>query len=133
MKKLAVEFHDATVKAIHRRGGDLVLELSVYVHRSEKRPGSDDGDGWYQDAEARLLGSTPQREPARLPLNVSEGSVTVGGAALADLLPLPCNMTGSVEIELSGAEGALRATGSGLLVTLKGEPGPVEEFRRSSE
>ena len=58
MANLAVEFHDSSVEGVRWIGGDALLEMSVFVLRSEGRPGWDDGDGWFQDAEVVLYQAT---------------------------------------------------------------------------
>ncbi len=125
---LAIEFHDSTVEAVRTAGRDAVLEMTVYVHGSAGRPGFDPGTGWYQPADLVLSGAViGDRVPAP-PLQLEDGTVTLGGERLDGCVPLPFDRTGEVQIELSAVEGTWRARGSRLRVVLRGTPGEIEEF-----
>ena len=130
MEHQGVEFHDSTLRSVRRVGTDAVLEMRVYVHSSKGRPGWDDGLGWYQDAEIVVVDAQIDEEPDEDLLDIYDGSVRVAQQLFENLLPLPCEMVGQLEIVLSGDGGTLIAKGRGIRVSLKGEPGPVEEFRR---
>jgi hypothetical protein len=129
MERQAVEFHDSTVKVIRWSGADAVLEMRVFIHSSVGRPGWDVGRGWYQEAEVTVAGAKIQQQPVGGCLSIFDGSVRVDGELFDNLIPLPCDMTGKVEIAFSGQEGALAATGTAIRFALKGEPGRVEAFR----
>ncbi|MFO0582058.1 MAG: hypothetical protein U0229_07300 [Anaeromyxobacter sp.] len=131
MAGLAAEFHDATLIGVRRNGGDVVLDATLFIHRSDGRPGWDVGEGWYQDAEIVLSEAAILQEPASLPISISDGAATVKGQRFANLLPLPCDLNGGVEIDLSGPEGVLRVTAATIRITLAGQPGPFEPFHRS--
>jgi hypothetical protein len=128
MERRAVEFHDSRVRVIRWSGADAILEVSVYVHSSEGRPGCDDGRGWYHDAEMVVAGAEIRQRPASGGLNIIDGTVRVDDQVFDNLMPLPCDMTGKVEIAFSGHEGTFAATGRGIRILLKGGPGPVQEF-----
>lgn len=130
MPNLAVEFHDSRVEVVKWNGGDAVLEMNVFVLRSEGRPGWDDGDGWFQDAEVVLYEAKIGEQPSGGRLGIIDGSARSGGELFENILPLPCDVRADVEVSFSGAAGTFVATAKGLTLTLKGEPGPVEEFRR---
>jgi hypothetical protein len=130
MANLAVEFHDSSLARVRWIAGDALLEIHVFVHRSDGRPGSDDGDGWFQDAEVVLYEARIAEQPSGGSLNIMDGSARIGGELFENVLPLPCDVRADVEISFSGAAGILVATAKGLSLTLKGEPGPIEEFKR---
>lgn len=129
----AIEFHDSKLRAISWVGRDALLEMRVYVHRSDGGPGRDGGEGWFQDAEVLIAEAAVRAELAGGVLWVIDGFAEAAGERFDNLLPLPCDLAGDVELSLTGAEGTFRATGRGLRVTLKGEQGPVERFKPLTE
>lgn len=131
MERLAVELHDSAVERINSAGADVVLELSLHVHASSGRPGWDAGRGWYQDAEMVLSDARVSQRPSDDFLDIAVGSVLVDDQLFDNMLSLPCDIAGRVEIKFSGREGTLAAAGKAVRIKLKGEPGPVELFRPS--
>jgi hypothetical protein len=98
VERQAIEFHDSTVKVIRWTGVDAVLEMNVYVHSSERRPGWDEGRGWYQDAEMVLVEAEFQQRSSGDFLDIMDGSVRVDTQVFNNVMPLPCDMAGKVAI-----------------------------------
>ncbi len=69
-------------------------------------------------------------QPGGGALDIMEGWARIGGELFENVLPLPCDVRADVEVSFSGAAGTFVATAKGLTLTLKGEPGHVEEFKR---
>jgi len=93
MVNQAVELHDSRVTRTMWSGPDLVVSLSVYVHRSEGRPDRDGGTGWTQDAELRV-GTAKLLQTPREPLWILDGSIKVGDLVFENLLPIPFDHRG---------------------------------------
>lgn len=128
----AIEFHDSVVHAVRVVGSDTVVEMTVYVHASDGRPGVDAGAGWYQPAEMLLVGVSVDEHPQTAPLEVDEGAVTVEADRFENLVPMPFDRVGLVTVELRGRGNGFRAKASGLRIVLTGKPGMVEQFPGST-
>lgn len=129
MAHQAIEFHDSAVRSICYEGIDAVLEMRVYIHSSEGRPGLDEGQGWFQDAKIVISGAEVAQRPENDSLDIYDGSVRVAEEHFDNNLPLPCDLIGQVEIDFSGDQGLLVVKGRGIRVVLTGGPGPIENFR----
>ncbi len=129
MEHKGIELHDSTIHALLHVDGNVVLMMNVCVHSSTGRPGRDDGHGWFQHAEVVIAGAEVNRMPEGATLRVRDGSVRVGTRRFENLLPLPCDMAGEVELEFHGQKGSVVVKGIGISVKLTGQPGPIEEFR----
>ena len=123
----AFEMHDSTLAATSWEGADLVLSLTAYLHVSDGDPGRAAGTGWTQQAELRLGAATLVAVPTE-PLWISDGQIRVRDHTFDNLLPLPFVHEGPVEIRFQGPEGVFHATGTGVVITLLGEPAFVEDF-----
>ena len=80
------------------------------------------------------LGDREERDPG-LDLPAGERAAEVVRTAALDLgagaglrQTLPCDVRVDVEVSFFGAAGSFVATAKGPTLTLKGEPGPLEEF-----
>src|SRR5947208_2881229 len=85
-----VELHDSTLGAFRRDGGDVLVILApAYIHRSAGRPGYDDGTGWSADVDVRIK-NTPDNPPLiSLPVEIADGTLTIGEERLDNGFPLP--------------------------------------------
>jgi hypothetical protein len=129
MSNRAIELHDSSVLRIEHEGADLVLHLEAYVHVSDGRPGIDAGSGGTQPATLRVEAAViHERPPTNATLWVTEGHAEVDDQVFANLLPVPFDLTGNVQLKLQGAEGSMVATGTRIVVTLHGEFKFIEEF-----
>jgi len=126
-----IEFHDSTVHAVRTAGGDAVVEMTVYVHSTAGRPGADPGTGWYQRAEMVVAGAVLGQNTPAAPLDLDDGVVTVD-ERFENVVPLPFDRNGRVNVVLQGVGGSFRASGSGLRISLKGSPGQAEDFPGSA-
>jgi hypothetical protein len=123
----AVELHDTRLLGIRPDAGNLILDLSAYVHRSSGRPAEDPGTGWAQPASLTISGGTVLQRPAGDRLWILDGNISVGPTVLENIVPVPFEAVGPVRVHLQGHEGVLEATGTGVRLTLHGEPKYVED------
>lgn len=128
----AIEFHDSVLHAVRVVGNDTVVDMTLYVHSSDGRPGVDAGTGWYQAGELLVRGVAIDPS-SRASLKVDDGIVSVDAERFVNIVPLPFERTGRVTVEFRGRGEAFLARGSALRVVLKGEPGQVEQFPGSPQ
>ena len=130
MMNSVVELHDSEVSAVAREGESVVVRFaSVYVHRSGGEPGRDAGTGWVQPAELIIGGGSVEGAYPGFPCPVADGTFECDGTVLDNALPLPCERTGRVRLELTfTTESALTITGESAVLNLLGEARYVEDF-----
>ena len=130
-----VELHDSTLAGITPDGPDLILSLApAYVHRSAGRPGIDRGSGWLQDIDLVISGAVVESLPTEFPVNLSDGSFSVGEVRFDNAIPLPLAVTGAVSLVAVTFGGELLAVhGTGARAVMRGELGYLEEFPGSDD
>ena len=109
MQNRVIEIHDSELDEITFDGADAILHFPhVYIHASDGRPAVDAGTGWSQRAalrigNARVEGSFSResREAYDGVHVLSRGDLTVNGAASSNLIPIPLDVHGSVELSLN--------------------------------
>jgi hypothetical protein len=126
-----IELHDSTVATIDGQLGETVVHfLPAYFHKSEGRPGYDQGTGWVQEVrlifrEASVNGDLPD-----LPCDVMDGALTIDGARHDNHIPVPLISEARAELRLIfDSVHAVTVKGRGVRLQLSGEPKYVEEFR----
>ena len=128
MPNLAMEFHDSTFAGVEQNGSDLMLLFSAaYIHKSEGEPGVDAGSGWAQEVHFHISHASVSGEILDLPCDLQDGFICVGDKVFRDLIPVPIQYEGRIDVELEEG-GKFRITGTSLRVELCGEPKYVEEF-----
>jgi hypothetical protein len=128
MSNRAMEFHDSTFDGIEREGANLSLRFSAaYIHESEGEPGVDAGSGWIQELRFIISDASQIGEIVDLPCDLSNGSVCLDDRRLENVIPIPLDYRGRVELRLNQTNG-LTITGTSLRVELRGEPKYLEEF-----
>jgi hypothetical protein len=123
LQKRAVALQESKLLRWELCGPDLLLRLDGYVHVSLGVPGQDQGTAWSQELELLLRNGRIVEEPRELPLWISQGELN---SAKLLLLPVPFEERGAVLLKLAGAEGALAATGDGLVVSPVSDPRFIE-------
>jgi hypothetical protein len=130
-----VEIHDSTLASVTPDGHDLVLCLApAYVHRSAGRPGIDQGSGWLQDIDLVISEAAVESLPSEFPVDLSDGSFSVGEVRWDNSIPLPLTVSGTVSLAAVTCRGEFLAVrGTGATAVTRGElryleefPGPVE-------
>ncbi|MDG3004808.1 hypothetical protein [Paludisphaera mucosa] len=131
----AVELHDSTLAGMTHDGRDLVLRLSpAYVHRSTGRPGVDPGSGWLQDVDLVIFEAMVDTLPSEFPVDLSDGSFSVGEVLWDNSIPLPLAVTGAVTLTAVTCGGEfLTVRGTGASTVMHGESRYFEQFPGSAD
>ena len=126
----AIELYDSTLTSLVKEGQRVVVDLQpAYIHRSTGTPGVDPGGGWAQDVilvveQATIDGSVPD-----LPCDLWEGSLRVGHQTIENIIPLPLDYRGDVQLMLvTQTDSGVIVRGSAISATPIGEPKFIEEF-----
>jgi hypothetical protein len=134
----AIEIHDSAFDQISLQAGTAVLHFKeVYIHSSDGRPGTDAGTGWTQEAvlrigNARIEGtfSKESREAyGGYAHCLSGGSLSVDGIVSRNLIPIPFDAKGDIELKIECRNDVLRILGNSAKLELIGEAKYVEDFR----
>jgi len=133
----AIEIHDSAVDEITLKDGDAVLHFpKVYIHSSEGRPGVDAGTGWTQEAVIRIANahiegkfSQESREASVGHAHyLSDGSLRIHNSVSDNLIPIPLDVQGDIELTLECWEDVVRIRGNSAGLELIGTAEYVEEF-----
>lgn len=126
MPNRAIEFHDSTFDSCEMEGSNLTLRFSAaYIHESNGEPGIDAGSGWIQEVRLHVDGASLSGEIPELPCDLWDGNIRLGDD-LFQMVPIPLDYTGTVEINLE--DGKLRVVGKRVQLELVGKPKYIEEF-----
>src|SRR5579864_2359605 len=102
MPSRAIEIHDSELASLVASDGRVVLEFpSAYIHESEGRPAIDAGTGWTQHAVIRIDGEIVAGLLTELPCELSSGYLTLKGEQSNNLIPIPLDYEGKVELRLT--------------------------------
>jgi hypothetical protein len=132
-----IEIHDSALDQISLEGGVAVLHFpEVYIHSSEGRPAIDAGTGWAQEAvirieNARIEGrfSQESREAyGGYAHYLYDGSLTINGTVSDNLIPIPLDVQGEIELTLECWGDIVRVQGSSVKLELIGTAKYVEEY-----
>ena len=135
MQNKVIEIHDSALDEISLEGGMAVLHFpEIYIHSSDGRPAIDAGSGWTQEAviriaNARIEGalSSESRKGGHAHY-LSDGSFAINGAISDNLIPVPLDVQGEIELKLECWGHIVRVHGSAAKLELIGEPKYIEEF-----
>ncbi len=101
----------------------------AYVHETPGTPGLDPGTGWLQTIELFVASGSMEGTLTALPFNVIEGTLTIDDRKYSNLLPLPMNLTGKVELNLLlGSMESVVIRGNGITTGWEGLPEDPEDF-----
>ena len=137
MENRAIEIHDSAVDQITLEAGVAVLHFSeVYIHSSEGRPAVDAGTGWTQKAVIRIANahiegkfSQKSREAyGGYAHYLSDGSLRINGSLSDNLIPIPLDVQGDIELTLECWGDVVRVHGNAISLELIGTAEYVEEF-----
>jgi len=132
-----IEIHDSALDRITLEGGMAVLYFpAVYIHSSEGRPAIDAGTGWSQEAvirigSARIDGNFSQESREAYGgygHYLSDGSLAVNGTISDNLIPIPLDVQGEIELKLECWGNIVRVRGSSAKLELIGNPKYIEEY-----
>lgn len=138
MENRAIEIHDSALGKISLENGVALLHFpEVYIHSSSGRPGIDAGSGWAQEAvirigDAQIEGkfSKESREAyGGYAHYLAGGSLTINSSVSDNLIPIPLDVQGDVELSLECWGDVVRIHGSSAKLEFIGTAKYVEEFR----
>ena len=140
MQNRAIEIHDSAVDQITIEAGVAVLHFpEVYIHSSVGRPAIDAGTGWKQEAIIRIGNaqidgkfSQESREAyGGYAHYLSDGSLLVNGSMSDNLIPIPLDVRGDIQLILKCWGDVVRVHGTSARLELIGTAEYVEEFNPS--
>jgi hypothetical protein len=130
-----IEIHDSALDEIRLEGGIAVLHFpEVYIHASEGRPALESGMGWTQEAvirigNARIEGEFPpeSREAyGGYAHYLYDGSLAINGTISNNLIPIPLDVHGEIELTMECWGYIVRVHGSSAKLELIGKVKHVE-------
>ena len=122
----AIELHDSECLAVEvDTGGKGFVLLDAYVHRSQGRPGWEDGEGGIQRIRVIFEAMLIEGMVGDLPAYICEGSLTAGSAVFDNLIDLPASYAGKACLKLMLSDDARVLIVSGENPTLL----PESDFR----
>jgi hypothetical protein len=126
----AIELHDSELASVNVFGKDVRIALRpAYIHKSLREPGVDTGTGWVQDIDLVIENGLVEGELSKLPVELGTGQLCFDGHSISNVLPLPLDRIGAVEVTLEPMWGGMvQVRGSRIRVELVGEAKYVEEF-----
>ena len=135
----AIEIHDSTLDCITLEAGVAVLHFPrAYIHSSEGRPAIDAGSGWTQEAvirigNAHIIGKFSQEscEANSGSHHLSGGSLWIDGSVSDNLIPIPLDVQGDIELTLECWRDVVHVRGNSARLELVGTAEYVEEFHPS--
>jgi hypothetical protein len=134
----AIEIHDSALGQIVLEGGMAVLHFpKVYIHSSEGRPAIDAGTGWTQEAVIRIgsaqvegkFSSESREAHGGYAHYLSDGSLSMNGVISDNLIPVPLDVQGDIELSLECWGDIVRVRGTSAKLELIGTAEYVEEFQ----
>jgi hypothetical protein len=137
VQKQAIEIHDSAFDKITLQGGTALLHFKkAHIHSSEGRPAIDAGTGWSQEAvvrigNARIEGtfSKESREAyGGYAHYLSGGSLRIDDTVSENLIPIPLDLDGDVELKIECWDDIVRVRGSSVHLELIGAAEYVEDF-----
>ena len=126
----ALEFHDSGVSSVRAVAGEVRIELpSAYVHRSEGRPGKDQGSVFLQPAELVFSNAVLSEEAGPCTGAISDASISVNGREFSNMVPIPFRGEGVISASFTFESGAiLTVNGSGVSCQVSGNPVFLEAY-----
>lgn len=139
MENRAIEIHDSAIDQITLEASVAVLHFpEVYIHSSEGRPAIDAGTGWTQEAVIRVANahiegkfSQESRDAYGGHAHYLSGSLSINGSVSDNLIPIPLDVQGDIELTLECWGDVVRVHGNSVRVELIGTAEYVEEFHPS--
>ena len=124
-----IEFHDSEVNAIVVSADGVSLHLDAYVHRWERRSGEWVGTGWIQPVTVAVRNGTTPITQFKTPLEIIDGYVRVNDTVYRNLVRLPFQGGGAVQVTMELFDGAvLEVAGDQVTITATGDALFLEEL-----
>lgn len=130
-----IEIHDSRLSAITQDADGVKLHFAnAYIHASEGRPARDAGTGWSQELEIVVKDGWIEGKTPMLPCDLTDGTLILGDETLRNIVPMPCEFSGRVDVTLEGNwNTTFRIVGDGLRIVELGKARYVEEFKFTRE
>ena len=137
MQNQVIEIHDSALDRISLEGDMAVLHFpEVYIHSSEGRPTIDAGTGWTQEAVIRIGAAqiegefSPESREAYggYAHYLYDGSLAIDGTISDNLIPIPLDVQGEIELTLECWGYIVRVHGRSAKLELIGKAKYVEEY-----
>jgi hypothetical protein len=134
---LAIEIYDSALDEITLEDGTAVLHFpEVYIHSSDGRPAIDAGSGWTQAAVIRIESAHVEGKFSQESRDayggyahyLSDGCLRTNGSVSDNLISIPLDVRGDIELTLECWGDVVRIQGSSAIVNLIGRAKYVEEF-----
>ena len=114
----------------------LLYFRQVYIHSSDGRPAIDAGTGWTQEALIRIenahidgkLSNESTEAYSGQAHCLSDGSLRIDGSVSDNLIPIPLDVKGDIELTLEWSGGIVHVHGNSASLELIGTAEYVEEF-----
>jgi hypothetical protein len=95
-----LEFHDSTLSAVNHISKDVELVLDAYVHHWDAAGDSWTGTAWTQPVRILISDVGGRSRAPVLPIDISDGRLTVGTITHNNMVRLPFNTSDSVRLWL---------------------------------
>ena len=117
----SIELHDSRISEIERNGNLAIIRFShAYVHR--------DGKGYSQKLEISIDSASAETNSALFPEKVSDGKLKTKLGPYHNLLNLPLDTDGKVEMSIELISGEIiQIKGEGIRVLFLSEPVFLED------
>jgi hypothetical protein len=136
----AIEIHDSALDQIMLEAGEAVLHFpKVYMHSSDGRPAIDSGSGWIQEAVIRIGNAEIEGKFSQKSREayggcahyLSGGSLRISSSVSNNLIPIPLDVQGDIELTLECWGDIVRIHGNSVRLELIGKAEYAEEFHPS--
>ncbi len=128
VKHTQIELHDSTLSSVDVNDGLACLEMKVVIH-SIKGKTANSHSVFTQSATVTIGHCRVLSNPHKFPLWILDGKLKIDNENFYNMVPISFHRSGSVVLDLSGNEGALRIIGDSINLELHGEPNYLEEFQ----
>ena len=96
-----MELHDSVLASLKSVEGKMEITFRpAYIHKTEGVPGVDPGTGWTQDIVLAVESGIAEGQVTELPFDISDGELQVADLRLQNVLPLPLDYSGNIELKL---------------------------------
>ena len=130
-EKQCMELHDSTFAKCYFKDGVLHIRLNkAIIHSSDNRPAIDAGKVYTQDFEFMIHHCIEKEISALTDVPIQDGSISVNDLKFKNIIPLPFQKKGAVEIELllAGSDEKISVTGMSIAIIPTGEMTYLEDW-----
>ncbi|MGB0720937.1 MAG: hypothetical protein ACPGU7_00945 [Gammaproteobacteria bacterium] len=109
-----LQLEESKLTGMKQDGERITLEFRpAIIVKSEGMPGVDQSTVWAVDTDLIFVDEAEWHDdsPPPLPMQVNGGSIEVNGLTYLDTLPMPLDLPGHIELELSAETGTFVVRG----------------------